>query len=316
MRLIYKVLIVGVVVVLGFWFVLYSYNAILGLGEKGDTFVPNFRGIVLDNAQLLAKQAHLTLFVEREEYSPDVPQGEIISQDPDAGMEVKRGRIVRVVVSKGVQMVTVPDVRGYNLEQAAALLQNAGLKQGEVSTAQSAEGQKGLVVSQNPLPGVSVKEGSSVDLVVSSGPPPSVNMPNLMGKNLEEAKHLLQGDKLELGQIGWRWDENQPAGTILTQNPAPSEKVLEGSMVSLVVSAGSVSNGEDLPFKQSYITINLPQFDGEKKVAVWITDELSTSQVYEGMHKGGDVIRLMVSSFGNTTVEVKLGDEVLSNGKL
>jgi beta-lactam-binding protein with PASTA domain len=143
-----------------------------------------------------------------------------------------------------------------------------------------------------------------------------VNMPNLMGKNLEEAKHLLQGDKLELGQIGWRWDENQPAGTILTQNPAPSEKVLEGSMVSLVVSAGSVSNGEDLPFKQSYITINLPQFDGEKKVAVWITDELSTSQVYEGMHKGGDVIRLMVSSFGNTTVEVKLGDEVLSNGKL
>lgn len=315
MRVIFfKTLAVIAIIALGFWLILYAYNAILGFGETGDTTVPDLRLKTADQAQAIAKQDGLVFSIQRNDFSDSVPKNEIMSQDPDPGMSVKKGRTVQVVVSNGPEQSTVPDLRGLDLREAEVQLENLKLKTGTISYVLHPVARKGVVVDQDPPAGSDLKSDSVVSLTVSSGPPPDVAMPNLIGNDLDYARNVLKDNDLQMGQIGWQWDDTSAAGTVLTQNPAPNAKTPQQSMVSLVVSAGP--KDDNLPFKQSYITVLLPQFQGEKEVTIYVTDQATTSEVYEGMHTGGETIRLMISAFGDSTVQVKLGDQILSTGKL
>jgi hypothetical protein len=56
------------------------------------------------------------------QYSGDIPANHIISQDPPAGSEVKKGRSVRIVISRGPASVQVPNLKGLSLDQAETLL--------------------------------------------------------------------------------------------------------------------------------------------------------------------------------------------------
>ena len=118
--------------------------------------VPDLRGRT--EAEARAELEGMGLVpVRGEAFDDDVPKDQVIRTEPAAGEQVERGAEVTYVISKGPDLVTVPDVIGMTRERAEATLSSAGLD--PYST-----GRPGRVVDTDPRPGTKVKRGSTVTI--------------------------------------------------------------------------------------------------------------------------------------------------------
>ena len=143
--------------------------------------------------------------------------------------------------------VVVPNVVGLTQANATTAITNAGLVVGTVTTQNNAA-PAGQVIGQNPAAGASVAAGSAVDLVVSLGPPPPVNVPNVVGLTQAAATTAITNAGLVVGTVTSQSDPNIPAGQVISQNPAAGASVAAGSAVNLVVSSGPARvGGEAIP---------------------------------------------------------------------
>jgi serine/threonine-protein kinase len=102
------------------------------------------------------------------EPSDTVPEGLVISQSPNPGEEAPVGSTVAIVISDGPSSVTVPDVRGEDQETAQDALEELGFQVQVEEQETSNPTEEGLVVAQNPGPGVQVAPGSTVTIFVGS----------------------------------------------------------------------------------------------------------------------------------------------------
>ena len=108
------------------------------------------------------------------EYSEDYPAGDIISQDPEVGEQARGGSYVDLIVSLGPEPVpvTVPNVLEHTLEEATALLEEAGLFAGEIKREDSNAYFADIVMEQSAAADTELNQGDAVDLTVSRGPGP------------------------------------------------------------------------------------------------------------------------------------------------
>ena len=135
--------------------------------------VPNVVGQKDADAQNAIKSAGLSVGTVTYEYSDSVAQGIVISQSVDGGKKVSAGTTVDLVISNGPEPAAkgnVPPVTGTSESNARQLIQNAGLSVGTVTYQHSSSVAAGYVISCSPGVGSSVDEGTSVSLVVSTGP--------------------------------------------------------------------------------------------------------------------------------------------------
>ena len=135
--------------------------------------VPNVVGQKDADVQNAIKSAGLSVGTVTYEYSDSVAQGIVISQSVDGGKKVSAGTTVDLVISNGPEpaaKVNVPPVTGTSESNARQLIQNAGLSVGTVTYQHSSSVAAGYVISCSPGVGSSVDEGTSVSLVVSTGP--------------------------------------------------------------------------------------------------------------------------------------------------
>lgn len=117
--------------------------------------------------------------------------------------------------------VKVPDMIGMTQTQAESSLEEAGLKLGTVYEIDSETVESGKVVKTNPTPGANRKEGSKVDLYISSGSE-TFDMPDYIGKTYEEAKaELMATYQVPEEKITYEEVEDTDAdnGTIVSQTP-------------------------------------------------------------------------------------------------
>jgi PKD repeat protein len=133
--------------------------------------VPNVVGMTQATAQTATTTATLTVGVITQASSATVLSGSVISQKPLAGVSVAPGTAVDLVVSTGPVMLNVPDVVGQTQSAAQIAITGAGLTVGTVTTASSLTVPAGNVISQNPLAGSLLAQGSPVSLVISSPGP-------------------------------------------------------------------------------------------------------------------------------------------------
>jgi serine/threonine-protein kinase len=103
------------------------------------------------------------------EYNDTVPAGQIISQMPTAGSTVSEGSTVKLVISQGVQSVTVPSVLGKDQATAQSELTSAGLVVASVTQENSETVEAGLVLSQSISGGKTVEYGTEISLTISLG---------------------------------------------------------------------------------------------------------------------------------------------------
>lgn len=209
------------------------YQSVELLISKGPELfaVPNVVGRDDDSVKKVLKAAHVDAGTVSREYNESVAAGLVVSQDPVPDRQVRRGTKVSYVVSRGPAPVKVPDVTGRPEQDAVDALGSAGLtaqKGGEEFDKAVA---KGSIISQDPASGTA-KRGSTVTYTVSKGPK-MIEVPGVRGKQLEEAKKVLEaaGFTVEVHASSF----GIIFGTVATQDPKSGSKQPEGSTITLGV---------------------------------------------------------------------------------
>ncbi len=211
--------------------------------------LPNFVGRSYESVVNDSSYTQLYAFTVTYSIDPTVPEGEIISQDPEAGrslMIVPEKIAVTLTVSTGVREAVVPDVLNSSLQEAVVELQNSGFKY-ETNYVTSDVVTEGYVISTDPAPGSSLAEGSTVFLTISSGPTiHTVTMPNLVGHTESEAISILQSNNLTYADTTYIESE-QEEGTVIRQSIDAYEDVSEHTRIYLWVSSGPAETPEPTP---------------------------------------------------------------------
>jgi serine/threonine-protein kinase len=118
----------------------------------------------------MIEQARLRVGELRETFDEDVKGGFVISQDPQPGARVQRGRGLNLVISKGPSVVEMPSLVGRPLQEARRVLQEIGITVREVRTMPTADLDPGLVVVQSPDPGTRIRPQAQVIVTVTVRP--------------------------------------------------------------------------------------------------------------------------------------------------
>jgi eukaryotic-like serine/threonine-protein kinase len=208
--------------------------------------VPDLVGKSPTAARMIAEQSGLELSVERQYYSPTVPEGKILSQLPPGGSQVRRGWQIRVAESLGPQRVAIPNVIGQSERAANINIRRRGLDVGAVAEMRSADAPESQVMAQAPPPNASGISAPKISLLVATAAPPqALVMPNFVGQALGTATQTVQDAGLHLGTVTTAPPTEgaspttppppSPASMIVSQNPAAGEKVLAGSAANFEV---------------------------------------------------------------------------------
>ena len=201
--------------------------------------VPNVVGSDRATAESALKSAGFKVEVA-DQYSDTIEKDKVISQSETAGTNIKKNSTVLIVVSKGMQTVTVPNVVGKDSSSAQKAMTDAGLSvsiQEQASDTVAA----GKVISQSTAAGSSVKPGTPVTLIVSSGMP-KVTVPNVVGSDRATAEKALSDNGLT-SSVSEQYSDTVAAGIVMSQTVAAGSSVNKGSRVEIVVSRGPENAG-------------------------------------------------------------------------
>lgn len=206
---------------------LFAYITFKLLSFSRTVDVPDLSGKSLIEANELLSKKGLNLKIEGEDYDSDVPTGHIIRQDLPFGSRVKEQRSIRVFVSKGPRVQSVPSVVGESLDKAESILLQNSLKVAKVIRVHSNSAEKDRVIAQKPAHGEKITE--KITLVVSSGPYEAIYYcPDFQGKTKQEAEQLAEKLNIKLNVTG--------AGeTVKSQKPKPGSQIKTGDTVYLIL---------------------------------------------------------------------------------
>ncbi|MGE5544644.1 MAG: Stk1 family PASTA domain-containing Ser/Thr kinase [Bacillota bacterium] len=272
-------------------------------GMRGSLFgqevqVPDVKGKSYEEAQKILEENGLGLTVVNR-INSEVEENHIISQRPEANDTVKRGRVIEVVLSLGPEMVKVPNVVGETLEDATYIIENEGLSVGEVAEVNDSETPEGVVIEQRPRRGTKVQLGERVDLTISSGAGQvtQLNMPNLIGMSLSDARAKLAEDGLVLYTIDQETSHDYFAGQIIRQSIPAGDAVEKGEQVSVVVSAGPGPVA-----KTAQIRYTMPPSNDYSVLSIILADSKGRREIYNNTHLGGYTVSRQIEYYGRATV--------------
>ena len=203
-----------------------------------DAKIPSVIGLAFDAAAQRLQQAGFTAERGEMRLQAAAPRMTVVRQTPEAGSAQQLGTTVTLDLSAGVQTGTVPNVVGLTQEQADSLLSVAGLSVAEDVSLNESDQPRGTVLETRPRAGARVSVPGSVALTVSAGPA-NVAVPDLAGRNVEEARVLLEQLGLVLGDVTVAdGGELKPGATVASQTPAASTAVVAATRVNITVSGG------------------------------------------------------------------------------
>ena len=219
--------------------------------------VPDVTGKTLAEASNAALQSGVGLVIENRFYSTTVPAGRVLSQSPAADVVVRHGWQVRVTESLGTQLVTIPNVVGETVRDAAIVVRRDSLDLGTLARIE-APGEPEMVLAQTPPPNAGVDQ-PRVNLLVSRAPEAAsgaIVLPSLVGLSATAAIH--QASELGLVVSG------AGNGMVVTaQSPGAGSRAVRGDAVRLTLSGGEGLAGANgttpvKPVPVGPISIQLP----------------------------------------------------------
>lgn len=171
-----------------------------------------------------------------QEYNSSYPAGTIFQQSPAAGRTVKEQQKITLKVSLGTEYVTLPDVSGSDKATAKQTLTDLGVSVVTKRETNDSVGE-GTVIRTEPAAGNQVEGGSTVILYVAK---PSVDtsviVPAVEGMDEGKARSELRALNLVTKVV--EQASEQPAGTVLLQNPSAGTETSINGVVILYVSTG------------------------------------------------------------------------------
>jgi serine/threonine-protein kinase len=267
--------------------------------------VPNLYGMTYEDA-VKNYENDIVLSVEEEDYNDEYAAGTIYKQSEDPGTLVDRGdnnKIrIAVAVSKGTQMLSVPEVKGYSEGEAKNMLTDLGFVVEEISEASTEEDgvEKGYCIRTDPAYGTQMKVGSSVYLYVSTGiAVDEVTVPNFVGMTQEDAEVECARANLKIASVE-EVDSEKPAGEVVGQSIDADTSVNAGTEITLQISNGSVPEGS------VYYGMYLPSdITGKYTIDFTINGQIVESYPFVAESVGG-MVEITLTGQGQQTVTVSV----------
>ena len=277
--------------------------------------VPNVVGKQLSVATRLLEERHLRVS-SSEVTNSDVPAGQVISQSPEAGESVKEQRMVHLVVSKGAGDITIPDLQGMSFDQAREKLKALGLSIGKISYTSDTSKDDGVVISQGLQAGGKASKGATVDITINQTKSTMVEIPNVVGMTIKEAKEALGNLGLSISKIS---GSNEDSAIVTAVSPAPGSSVKRDESITLV---GQPKDGkkDGANAKQGttkgVVDVTVPNGRASQHVKLVVIDDDGGRVVYDGTNAPGDRIVKSVSGSGNVRVQIYLNNALVQEQSL
>jgi serine/threonine-protein kinase len=293
-----------------------TYVALTLIIKGEDTVVvPDLVGKdILQGLEILSDLG-LNTRVKGTAYHDRVGQNHIIDQDPDAGAALKRGRDVKIRVSRGPETIVMPNLAGMSLQQSRILLTGNGLCQGTVAGMSSPRNPADRILAQYPAPGATVSRNTCVDMLISRGPlPRAFPMPDLGGFSRETAIRRLERLQLAVGRIRVLHTPGVPLETIVEQTPLAGHPVTPGSRVDLTVnrSAATPQPGHSANTDQvELLRFALENGFLKKRVQIEMNRARISLSLLDDFLAPGQEIWLLVPINGNPTVRIYVDGQLV-----
>lgn len=208
--------------------------------------VPDFSGLSLLDAQVVANDSHLRLDVTDSVFLPKMGRGIIFRQNPHTGSKVKKNRRILLTINSVLpKQVSMPSVIGYSLRQAKAELVARQLIVGKLIYVSDmatnnvlSQRYKGQYIPTGSM----VESGSEIDLELGNSGGESTFIPNVLGLSYITARDILIDNSLNIGRLSYDQSVRTYADTItcfvIKQTPSPtiSNSYSLGARVELLLS--------------------------------------------------------------------------------
>ncbi|MEE1803540.1 Stk1 family PASTA domain-containing Ser/Thr kinase [Streptomyces sp. JV176] len=262
--------------------------------SKGQVSAPQLVGKPLAEAEKLAENTSVKVTQSGAERC-EQPKGSICSQTPESGQQMDKGETIQVVVSEGAPQIEVPDVTDKQKDKATVQLENKGFKV-EYKEEES-DRDSGTVLSQDPAGNSQAEKNSTVTLTIATNT--LIPVPDVTTQSVDTAEAQLK--TLEFVVVRNPVDSDQPAGTVVKQNPAGETKAAQGATVTLDVSKGP---------QQEKVTIPADILTGKRLGEVRGTLQGQGLNVALANGSSGDDNAIVISSDPRPGQEVNKGDTV------
>lgn len=241
--IIVAVIIVGVIIISSLFIDMLKDSK-----KTNDWTMPDVVGMDFNDA--VSMYGNNIQFQEDGQDFNEAEAGVIIEQSIEAGSEFKKGDILKVVISKGMETEEVPDVTDKNAQLAEDILDQAGFVP-EIRNSSSTDIKKGNVIKTEPSAGQMAHKGSTIIVYVSLGEDAGqIKIDNWIGMTVDEASMLADYKGLKVKTKGAA--SYEPEGQVIEQSIEANEKVEKGTEILLTFSNGKKPDGEvtigyDLP---------------------------------------------------------------------
>ena len=284
--------------------------------SSATVFVPAFAGQTNSDAQIECGRLRLRCVVITNRPSDRYPKDVVMGQQPDSGARVREGRQVSLILSSGVTVFPMPDLRFESLRNADLDLSRFKLQLDKATYVPDDNVPRDHVGGQDPLPLSSVRQGSRVSLQLSNGPPGGVKVADFTGMPIDAARAAAQRQRIHLGQIVWTpfGTGGPPRGIVVQQNPGRGSTIEPFEEVSLQVSAGPGEYGYLI--RQVHASATVPPRDDAAHVRIEVRDETGTWNVYDGFAQGGQKLDFNVTAVGSAELDTYINNELVNQTQL
>ncbi|GAC1397087.1 MAG: hypothetical protein NVS2B8_12410 [Vulcanimicrobiaceae bacterium] len=282
---------------------------------------PALVGQTLSDAYASVGRAHLKAIVARKTSSDQFPKDVVMRQSPPSGAQVREGRAISLVVSTGVQIFAMPDLRYDSLREVRLDLSHYKLQLGKTKIVPSDEVPANRVVTQDPPPLTSVREGAVVNVQLSKGGPQTVRVPNLENMDVDRARAAAKSAHVTIGQVVWTpfGRYGRPRGDVVRQKPAAGTQIDASQLVSLQVSAGPRESGYIV--RQVHALVTVPedaakQRDKSPVVRVEVRDATGAWNAYNAYAQPKQRLDFNLTAVGTAQLNVFVNEELINTTKL
>lgn len=231
--------------------IVYFYVYLPSITNHNESItVPNIEGMTVEKLEDFLGKRNLRWEVNDSSYSPDVEPLTVLKQFPHPGAKVKENRKIYISVNRiNPPTVPLPKLVEVSLTNADAILRSNDLKRGRVELVSGPwlnyvkearfEGAKIEI-------GTRIPKGSVIDLVVMDGGNTKLSTPSVINYSIEEAKVLIFGSNLSIGEVELVGDTTGVHPVIIKQKPSSGEIIKVGDIIDLwIAKPGTEPPGDD-----------------------------------------------------------------------
>lgn len=257
--------------------------AALTAGRGKDVQIPNLTNLTMEQAKTEAQKVKLKVELLEEKFDVTIPTGQIITQDPkyQDNFKVKEGSTIKVTLSKGQEMITIPKLVGKTKDEVMQILKELQIE-AKYEEKNSDTIPKNNIIEQSIPENTEILAGSPIVITVSTGKE-QIQVPDLSGKTEADAKSAITAAKLKYKATLKTSDTSKANGVVVNQS----------------ISAGSTVD------KDTEITITINEFDAIKSVIVTVNVKSLTGYQEGIIDEEGNLIPPY-----NVPVELSVGGEI------